>query len=92
MKNSSILIQDKPSDDQSYQDLARSLLEILNDPGGVTGNAKKTLMSKLSAIRSKGFALSPDENREILSNNPVANENFIIKIIIIWRKNFNNIT
>lgn len=87
LKQSSLLIQNQETTDQSYQDMAKSLSELLNDPGGITGNAKKVLMSKLSATRSKGFAVSPDENREVSSNNPISNENFTVKINKLHIKN-----
>lgn len=80
LKNSNILLANQETSDQSYQDMAKSLSEILQNPDGITGNAKKVLLSKLNASRSKGFALSPNENSKALSNSPISNENFIVKI------------
>ena len=80
LKLSSIILKNEPVSDSSYQDMAKSLSDMLGNPGGLTGNAKKILLQKFNATRSKGFAVSPNENSKARSNDPVSNENFSIKI------------
>ena len=86
IKNSSLIIKNESVGDQSYQDLGKSIADLLNNPGGVTGIGKKILMEKINVSRSKGFALSPSENSEVLSTDPVGNITFNIKINKLFPK------
>ena len=87
IKNSALIVKNEPVGDQSYQDIGKSISELLENPGGVTGIGKKILMEKINVTRSKGFALSPNENSEVLSTDPVGAILFNIKINKLFPKN-----
>lgn len=80
LKQSTLIIENRPLADSSYQDLAKSLKEIFDNPDGVTGEGKRVMIEKINATRSKNFALSAGENNEALTTDPVSNENFNLKI------------
>ena len=83
LKYSAIIIENKPIGDQSYQDVAKSVSDLLQNPGGVSGIGKKILIEKINASRSQGFSIAANENTEVLSTDPIGN--------IIFSNNINKL-
>ena len=93
LNNSSVLINDQPIGDKSYEDAANELSEILNASDGVTGIGKKLLLESMCSQRSKGFSIAKNDvidSLAVSSKDPISNIEFNCNLNKIFAKNIIN--
>jgi hypothetical protein len=72
IKLSAILLDNNYDENMSYQDVAKSLYDILNNPDGVTGINKRVLLEKINNTRAKNLSVTNNKknnNANIVTNN-----------------------